>query len=146
MTDPQTKRDRFVGYFPSEEDAARAYDCAIVKAHGPGAKRNFPGEAVSEPPQTKGSKRKSPDAVTGTGNGLGLGALRGQYKKRRVSSSPYLGVSWIKKVKKWQAQLMDPWSMRTGARESRPDVKGCCTQAREAATLDRQREPVLSMH
>jgi hypothetical protein len=35
-------------------DAARAYDCAAVQAHGPGAKRNFP---VSELPVTVGEER-----------------------------------------------------------------------------------------
>jgi hypothetical protein len=41
----------FVGHFTSEEDAARAYDCAaVVQAYGPGAERNFPGETISEPP------------------------------------------------------------------------------------------------
>jgi AP2-like factor (euAP2 lineage) len=39
-----------IGRFASEEDAARAYDCAAVQAHGPGAERNFPGEAISELP------------------------------------------------------------------------------------------------
>jgi hypothetical protein len=28
--------------YASEEGAARAYDCAAVQAHGPGAERNFP--------------------------------------------------------------------------------------------------------
>jgi hypothetical protein len=52
LRDPQTKRPRFIGSFASEEDAARAYDCAAVQAHGPGATRNFPGEAISEAPVT----------------------------------------------------------------------------------------------
>jgi hypothetical protein len=58
MWDPQTKRSRFIGYFASEEDAARAYDCAAVQARGPGVKRNFPGEAISELPATVGEERK----------------------------------------------------------------------------------------
>jgi hypothetical protein len=41
LTNPQTKRQQHVGYFASEDDAARAYDCAAVQAHGSGAKRNF---------------------------------------------------------------------------------------------------------
>jgi hypothetical protein len=53
LRDPQTKRSRRVGCYASEEDAARAYDYAAVQARGPGAKRNFPGEAISEPPATK---------------------------------------------------------------------------------------------
>jgi hypothetical protein len=43
---------------PTEEDAARAYDCAAVQACGPGAKRNFPGEAIGDPPVTVGEERK----------------------------------------------------------------------------------------
>jgi hypothetical protein len=58
LKDPQTKRQQHIGYFASEEDAARAYDHAAVQARGPGAKRNFPGDAISEPPATLGEKRK----------------------------------------------------------------------------------------
>jgi hypothetical protein len=43
----------------SQEDAARAYDYAAVQAHGPGAERNFPGEAINELPVTLGEERKS---------------------------------------------------------------------------------------
>jgi hypothetical protein len=52
MTDLQTKRRRFIGAYASEEDAARTYDCAAVRAHGPGTKRNFPNDrtTISEPP------------------------------------------------------------------------------------------------
>jgi hypothetical protein len=58
LWNPQTKRCRQIGRFASEEDAARAYDCAAVQAHGPGAKRNFPDEAISELPATVGETRK----------------------------------------------------------------------------------------
>jgi hypothetical protein len=59
LTDPQTKRSRHVGYyFASEEDAAKAYDFAAVQAHGPGAVRNFPGEAIIELPVTVGEEQK----------------------------------------------------------------------------------------
>jgi hypothetical protein len=34
-----TKRGKYIGYFASEEDKARAYDFAAVQAHGPGANR-----------------------------------------------------------------------------------------------------------
>jgi hypothetical protein len=47
LYEPHTKRARYIGYFTSEEEAARAYDSAAVQAHGAGAKRNFPGETVS---------------------------------------------------------------------------------------------------
>jgi hypothetical protein len=56
--DPQTKLQQHIGCYASEEDAARAYDCASVQAHGPGAKRNFPGEAIIEAPETVGKQKK----------------------------------------------------------------------------------------
>ena len=58
LTDPQTKRSHKIGRYASEEDAARAHDYASVQAHGPGATRNFPGEAISELPVTVGEERK----------------------------------------------------------------------------------------
>ncbi|KAG1664316.1 hypothetical protein FOA52_005714 [Chlamydomonas sp. UWO 241] len=89
LTDQQTKRSRGVGCFASEEDAARAYDCAAVQARGLGAKRNFPGEAISELPETVGEKRK------------------------QRSSSRYLGVCWKKSRSSWLVRLMDPQTKRT---------------------------------
>jgi hypothetical protein len=47
LLDPQTKRKRSIGYYASEGDAARAHDRAAAEAHGPGAKLNFPSEAVA---------------------------------------------------------------------------------------------------
>jgi hypothetical protein len=85
LTDPQTKRERHIGYFASEEDAARAYDCAAVQAHGLGAKRNFPDEDISEPPVSLGAGRK-----------------------RQGSSSRYIGVCWDKSRSAWIVQMRDP--------------------------------------
>jgi hypothetical protein len=62
LKDQQPKRRRHVGYFASEEDAARAYDCAAVQMNGPGVKRNFPGEAISELPVTVGEQKKQKTA------------------------------------------------------------------------------------
>jgi Mg-chelatase subunit ChlI len=81
LTDPLTKRHRHIGNFASEEDAARAYDCAAVQAHGPSAKRNFPGEPISVPPATVGEERK------------------------QRSGSHYLGVSWNKASSSWRVQM-----------------------------------------
>jgi hypothetical protein len=90
LTDPQTKRERHVGYFASEEDAARAYDCAAVQAHGPGAsKRNFPGEAIRDPPVSLGEERK----------------------QRR--SSRYIGVCWHKAKSSWRVEMTDPQNKPT---------------------------------
>jgi hypothetical protein len=89
ITDPQTKRQKHIGCFASEEDAARAYDCAAVQAHGPGAKRNFPGEDISELPETVGDKQK------------------------QRSSSGYIGVSWNTANLSWRVQLTDPQTKRS---------------------------------
>jgi hypothetical protein len=89
VRDQQTKRRRCIGYFASEEDAARAYDCAAVQAHGPGTKRNFPDETISEPPVTVGEERK------------------------QRTSSRFLGVSWHKANSSFRVQLMrDPQTKR----------------------------------
>jgi hypothetical protein len=88
LTDPQTKRRQNIGYYASEEDAARAYDCAAVQAHGPDANRNFPLEDISEPPVTVGEERKQ----------------RG--------SSRYVGVRWEKDSSSWLVRLYDPQTKR----------------------------------
>jgi hypothetical protein len=78
LYNPQTKRQNRIGSYASEEDAARAYDCAAMKLHGPGyAKRNFPGELISEPPGSLADKR------------------------RRLKSSRFNGVSWHKTKEAW---------------------------------------------
>jgi hypothetical protein len=88
VTDPQTKRKRRIGCYASEEDAARAYDCAAVQTCGPGGKRNFPGEDISEPPETVGGERK------------------------QRSSSRYIGVTWDKAKSAWRVGLWDPQTKR----------------------------------
>jgi hypothetical protein len=89
VRDPQTKNQRHIGSFASEEDAARAYDCAAVQAHGPGAKRNFLGEANSELPVAVGEEQK------------------------QRSSSRFIGVSWHKSSSSWQVQVRDPQTKRS---------------------------------
>jgi hypothetical protein len=89
LWDPHTKRMQHIGYYASEEDAARAYDCAAVQANILGAKRNFPGEAVSELPETMGEQQK------------------------QHSSSRYLGVRCDKASSTWRADLWDPQTKRS---------------------------------
>ncbi|KAG1652180.1 hypothetical protein FOA52_004802 [Chlamydomonas sp. UWO 241] len=54
----QAQRTQHIGYYTSEEAAARAYDCAAVKLHGPETKRNFPDEIISELPASREDERK----------------------------------------------------------------------------------------
>jgi hypothetical protein len=62
-----------LGSFAVEEDAARAYDCVAVQAHGPGAKRNFPGEDNNKPPATVGEERKQRKSSRLVDSGLIVG-------------------------------------------------------------------------
>jgi AP2-like factor (euAP2 lineage) len=85
---PKSKRSGYIGSYASEEDAARAYDIAAVQARGSDAKRNFPGEAISELPVTVGAEKK------------------------QRSSSRYIGVTWDKSNSAWRGQLWDPQTKR----------------------------------
>jgi hypothetical protein len=104
LTDPQTKRQMHIGRYASEEDAARAYDFAAVQAQGPGAKRNFPPEAISEPPATTGEERK------------------------QRSSLRYIGVRWEKASSSWRVQL-GSWDPQTKRRQH----VGCYASEEDAA-------------
>ncbi|KAG1675878.1 hypothetical protein FOA52_001535 [Chlamydomonas sp. UWO 241] len=74
-----------IGRYASEEDAARADDCAAVKLRGPEFKgRNFPGEVISEPPVSLGDERK------------------------KNKTSLYVGVSFDKIRSAWTAFMWDP--------------------------------------
>ncbi len=109
-------KQRFLGYFTSEEEAARVYDEAAMRIGGHGARTNFPaGECLSRSSsapaelldvggprglaaapapaaQSKGGRlRKKPAASAGT-----TGAIKG--------SSKYRGVSWNSNCSKWRAQ------------------------------------------
>jgi hypothetical protein len=84
--DPQSKEKRCIGYYASEDDAARAYECATVKMHRPGAKRNFPGEATSELPVT---------------------VSIGEERKQR-NSPQYIDVAWDKASSSFHVQMWNP--------------------------------------
>ncbi|KAG1664311.1 hypothetical protein FOA52_005709 [Chlamydomonas sp. UWO 241] len=59
-----------------------------VQAHGPGAKRNFPGEANSELPVSLGEERK------------------------QRCCSRFIGVSWHKASSSWSVKLREPHTKR----------------------------------
>jgi hypothetical protein len=61
---PTDQGRQHIGCFASEEDAARAYDCAAVEAHGQTAKLNFPCEDISEPPVSSGGGRKRKGSIS----------------------------------------------------------------------------------
>ncbi|KAG1667276.1 hypothetical protein FOA52_012565 [Chlamydomonas sp. UWO 241] len=87
LRNPQTKRQHRVGYYASEEAAARAYDYAAIKMHGPGYTER-PAE-VSEPPASLGD----------------------QMRERKTSR--FNGVSWKKNRSVWHAYLKNPQTMRS---------------------------------
>ncbi|KAG1666834.1 hypothetical protein FOA52_009458 [Chlamydomonas sp. UWO 241] len=99
---PRTKRQQHVGTYDSEEDAARAYDWAAVKMHGPEyTARNFPGELISEPPVSRGDEQRT-----------------------RLTSS-FIGVFWRRDASAWCAELWDPQTERqqhVGRYASREDA------------------------
>ncbi|KAG1662633.1 hypothetical protein FOA52_009618 [Chlamydomonas sp. UWO 241] len=82
MWDPQEQRKRHVGSYASEEDAARAYDCAAVKLLGPGAERNFPTEIISELPVSQSDKKKA--LKTSRFEGVTLVKTTGKWLSRRL--------------------------------------------------------------
>ncbi|KAG1671908.1 hypothetical protein FOA52_003475 [Chlamydomonas sp. UWO 241] len=89
LWDSKTKCQQHIGYYASEEDAARAYDCAAVELYGPDyTKHNFPGELISEPPVSLGDKR------------------------REGKSSGFKGVSRHKARETWQVELWGPKTKR----------------------------------
>jgi hypothetical protein len=109
LWDPVTRRQRRIGGYATEEDAARAYDFAAVQAHGPVAKRNFPDEAIGELPETVRVQRKT---------------LRG---------SSRLGVSWDKSKALWAVKLWDPQTKRIQHVGKRIQHVGCYASEEDAA-------------
>ncbi|KAG1670513.1 hypothetical protein FOA52_015378 [Chlamydomonas sp. UWO 241] len=67
LWDPEVKGNQYIGRYISEEDAARAYDCAAVKMFGPGCKgRNFPGDVIGEAAAAQPNDRAETEGRTGS--------------------------------------------------------------------------------
>ncbi|KAG1680107.1 hypothetical protein FOA52_000220 [Chlamydomonas sp. UWO 241] len=80
-----TKKPQHIGLYTCEEDAARAYDHALVELRGPECtERNFPGELISE-------------------RLVSLGDVR-----RELKTSRFSGVSWNKRCGAWKAYVKNP--------------------------------------
>ncbi|KAG1659229.1 hypothetical protein FOA52_008998 [Chlamydomonas sp. UWO 241] len=88
MRDPVLKKMVHIGYYATEEEAARAFDHMAFTMHGPDTKRNFPNELVTAPPVSTGERR------------------------RERKTSKYLGVSYHKGASAWRADLWDPQLQR----------------------------------
>ncbi|KAG1656046.1 hypothetical protein FOA52_004464 [Chlamydomonas sp. UWO 241] len=110
LKDPETKRKKYIGSYASDENAARAYDCAAVKMHGSDATLNFPGELINAAPVSLGD----------------------ECKQRKTSS--FIGVSFHKTSSAWRVQLWDPvtkskqWMGRYVSRGGRSEgvrLRGC---------------------
>ncbi|KAG1680809.1 hypothetical protein FOA52_008142 [Chlamydomonas sp. UWO 241] len=107
LWDGRLSRSQYLGCYYSEEDAARAYDAAVVQARGPGSERNFPVQAVSKTPAAVGEEEQ---------------------KEPRSSSSRYVGVSKKNRSNSaWAVNLSDPRTAR------RPRQIGTYTSEEEAA-------------
>ncbi|KAG1655283.1 hypothetical protein FOA52_007979 [Chlamydomonas sp. UWO 241] len=89
LQNPETKRREYVGSYASEQDAARAFDCAAVNLRGLDTVRNFPDEVFSEMPATKGDRRRE-----------------------RKTSRFSFGVRENKRSSSWMVGLWDPQTKR----------------------------------
>ncbi|KAG1669321.1 hypothetical protein FOA52_014883 [Chlamydomonas sp. UWO 241] len=154
LWDPKTKRQHLIGFYASEEDAARAYDCAAVKALGSGTELNFPGEATGEPPASLGDEWRESQSLSYLGASaedaarvydfaavklLGRDTKRnfagelsseppvtvGEHRKERKSSR-YNGVSINTAQGVWEVHVWNPQTKRSRS-------IGCYTTEEEAA-------------
>ena len=83
-----------VGYFEQEEDAAHAYDEAVVRIRGPGAPVNYP----SEQHYSHHHHHHLPQVVGGGGGGD---------ENEMAAASQMLGVSWDEQRNAWVSELWD---------------------------------------
>ncbi|KAG1653145.1 hypothetical protein FOA52_010829 [Chlamydomonas sp. UWO 241] len=82
--DATTRKKRYIGSYPDQNDAARAYDFVAVQMFGPTVRRNFPIEIITQAPVSLGEARKA------------------------AKTSAYIGVSWAAGREAWQVLMRHP--------------------------------------
>eukprot|EP00884_Botryococcus_braunii_P009510 jgi/Botrbrau1/18560/Bobra.0367s0009.2 len=93
---------QYIGYYESEEDAARAYDTAILQLRGPLMQTNFP--ATNYESRTNADGQGEGEVENPQGHIGGTGSPGGRSGIQR-GTSKYKGVSWSERSHKWRAQL-----------------------------------------
>jgi hypothetical protein len=139
LYDPLAKRSRYIGRYASDEDAARAYDCAAVQAHGPDTKRNFPGEDISEPPVALGEEReqrKSSRYISwNKAKSSWIVKLRGPHTKQR-----HIGAYASEEDAAWAYDAAAVQACGPGAKRNFPDDLSVTSEAPVLLSSEQSRE------
>jgi hypothetical protein len=120
-------RQRFLGTWRSEEEAALAYDRGALRYLGPNARLNFPDRAAELAPA---------DAATL--------ALEARAKLKKTTSSRYRGVSWSDHHGSWVAGIVSQGAvLRLGSFAEEEDA---AVAYDEAALKLHERKAVVNFH
>ena len=112
LWDTSTSKEHFMkhlGYFRNEVDAARAVDAYIVK-RGPDRELNFPDEHIPAAlgilaAASAARITTAPGALAAASPALFAPTKRKSQAKHGNNSSKFIGVCWLKSVRRWRAQL-----------------------------------------